>query len=343
MAHWNRTFLITITAVSALLAVFGARAEASARRYDSGVSVRIHTADELDARIRNDNGARVLEHPVMGSVELLTGVDDPRLPRRGVTEFLPLDSEVVASAFTDLRLEGVNLTVDVFLLPAPPAEILGSFARRSAIVLSPSFGPVDAETIAELVVHEFGHVLTWAYFDSSDRAWSEYMTLRGLDSTVNGPTAAHADRAREILAEDLRYLIGGELAVSHHGIENGSLVLPDGVDGLEAYLRSVVRGRPVLGPVLSASAWPNPCNPLTNIRLRLDDVVGLDAGAARLQVLDLRGRVVRTVRGGSLENGVLTIPWNGVGDDGRRVSSGRYAYRIGWTGREAAGTVAVVR
>jgi hypothetical protein len=343
MAQRNRTFLEIIIIVTALTAATSARVEASAQRFDSGVSVRIHTADDLSADIRDDGGARLLTHPALGSLELLTGVDDPRLPRRGVEEFLPLDGRVVAAAFSDLRLDGVDLTVDVFLLPAPPAEILGSFARRSAIVLSPAFGPVDEATIAELVVHELGHVLTWAYFDHAQRAWDEYMDLRGLDAVSNGPSAAHADRAREILAEDLRYLIGGDLATSHQGIENGDLVLPDHVSGLEAFLRSTVRGRPMLGPALTADAWPNPCNPQTTVRLRLGDMDAGDPGAARLQILDLRGRVVRTVRGGGLDNGVLSIQWDGVGDDGRRVSSGRYAYRIGWTGREAAGTVALVR
>ena len=343
MAQRNRIFLIVVTLLAALGAATTAHAGASAQRFESGVGVRIHTAAELAADIRDDRGVRVLEHPALGRLELLHGVDDPRLPRRDVTEFLPLDAAAVAAAVADLRLDGVDLTLDVFLLPAPPAEILGSFARRSSIVLSPAFGPVDAATIAELVVHELGHVLTWAYFDHAPRAWDAYMDLRGLDPLRNGPAAAHADRAREILAEDLRYLIGGDLATSHQGIENPTLELPDRVDGLELLLRSTVRGRPVLGPALTADAWPNPCNPQTTVRLRLGDLEAGDPGAARLRVLDLRGRVVRTVEGGSLDNGVLSIRWNGVGDDGRVVPSGRYAYVIGWSGREATGTIALIR
>ena len=342
MAQMNQIFLtmiFTATVVTSLVP----SADAASRLYENGLTVRIHSAEDIQSMISQENGERTLRHATLGSLELLDGVDDPRLPRQGVSEFLPIDAETVFETFADLHIDGVELTVDVFLLPAPPAEILSSFARRQAIVLSPSFGPVHPETVAELVVHEFGHVLTWAFFDRSADAWNRYMSLRGLDPVFNGPTAAHADRAREILAEDLRYLIGGDLATQQGRIENSRLDLPDEVDGLDAFLRTVISGRPYMGPMLTASAFPNPCNPLTVIQLNLDESVNRDASSSRLQILDMRGRLVRTLQGGRLENSILSISWDGSGQDGRRVASGQYFFRIGWVGYETTGTVAVVR
>lgn len=342
MAQDYRKLLIsTIT----MLIIVGAAASAiaSTHSFANGLTVRIHTPDDLADDITIESGARMLRHAGLGSLELLHGTDDPRLPRRDVAAFVPADIDVVADALADLDIQHLELSVDVYVLPAPPAEILSSFARRQAIVLAPGYGAVPAELLAELVVHELGHVMTWAYFDRVPANWERYMELRDLDPATSGPDAAHADRAREILAEDLRYLLGGELANHHHGIENHELALPDQVDGLEAFLRDTVHGRPMLAPTLEAAAWPNPCNPFTTIELRLGDRPAGDAGEARLTILDLRGRVVSTVRGGDVENGSLRIGWDGRGDDGRRVPSGRYAYRIGWSDTEGRGTVTVVR
>lgn len=311
----------------------------------NGMTARIHHAADLADFISDEHGAKVLNHTALSGLELLRDENDPRLPRQGGESFQPLDASAVLAALNDIENLGGQVTVDILLLPSPPAEILGSYATRNVIVLSPGFGPTDPATVAWLVTHELGHVLTWAFFDRHPDAWDRYRFLRDLDPVVNGPTAAHADREREILAEDIRYLFGGERANRCNCIENSTLALPDEVDGLETFLRATLAGSPVSSMVLESAAWPNPCNPQTTIELRLppSKTADRDPGTARLEILDLRGRRVRVVQGGDLENNRLTIRWNGMGEDGARVSTGRYFYRIGWDDLTGRGAVTVVR
>lgn len=332
------------TLLVALLAI-ACTGDAAGRSFTapSGLRVRIHTPADLAACLVQENGALMLRHPALGEIELLQGPHDPRLPRRDATAFLPLPEDVVADALGDLRALQVDLDVDVFLLPAPPAEVLGSFARRGAIVLSPAFGPVAASTVADVTVHELGHVLTWACFDRRPELWSRYLELRSLDADNHGPDAPHAERAREILAEDIRFLFGGALATASGVIENPSLATPDQVDGLEAFLSDALRGGPAVGAALACTAYPNPCNPLTTVAMSLPaDAIG-DGAVALLTVYDLRGQVVRTVRGGEIRNGRLLVSWDGHDDAGRRVASGRYAYALAWQRTAGRGTVTVAR
>jgi hypothetical protein len=71
-------------------------------------------------------------------------------------------------------------------------------------------------------------------------------------------------------------------------------------------------------------AFPNPFNPRTTIGFRLE---GTETVA--LRVFDLAGRLVRTLVGGEVrEPGRHDIAWNGRDDDGRRVASGTYFYRL---------------
>ena len=68
---------------------------------------------------------------------------------------------------------------------------------------------------------------------------------------------------------------------------------------------------------------PNPFNATTEISFALpvDENVSLD-------ILDINGRVVKTLVNGELEAGYHTIVWNGKNVDGSEVSSGVYFYRL---------------
>ena len=71
------------------------------------------------------------------------------------------------------------------------------------------------------------------------------------------------------------------------------------------------------------SIAPNPFNPSTTIRFRLDA-----PGDVRLTILDVRGRLVRTVRVERLAVGPHTSTWDGRDDTGERVGSGMYFARL---------------
>lgn len=74
---------------------------------------------------------------------------------------------------------------------------------------------------------------------------------------------------------------------------------------------------------LRVSCAPNPFNPRTTVRFTLPT-----AGAARLTVIDARGRCVRTLLAGDLPAGEQTVVWNGMDDAGRPAAAGVYVLRL---------------
>ncbi len=75
---------------------------------------------------------------------------------------------------------------------------------------------------------------------------------------------------------------------------------------------------------------PNPFNPATTIAFTLPS-----AGPARLEVLDLQGRRVRTLTTGELTAGPHEVAWDGRDDGGRAVPSGGYLLRLTGGGQVA--------
>lgn len=73
--------------------------------------------------------------------------------------------------------------------------------------------------------------------------------------------------------------------------------------------------------------YPNPFNPLTRIPYEL----GADAGqvAVRLEVLDVRGRLIRTLVDEHQAGGQrLEAVWDGTDNSGRKLPSGTYVARL---------------
>lgn len=86
------------------------------------------------------------------------------------------------------------------------------------------------------------------------------------------------------------------------------------------------------GPRLTGLA-PNPFNPRTTIHFVLPA-----AGAVRLSVFDVAGRLVRTLVDDSRPQGSHAVVWDGRDASGREVGSGSYLARL-----ETGGTVATTR
>jgi len=68
---------------------------------------------------------------------------------------------------------------------------------------------------------------------------------------------------------------------------------------------------------------PNPFNPATTFSFEL-----LYADEISLDVIDLRGRVVRRLMHGTGAAGLNQIPWDGTDDQGRTVPAGVYLFRL---------------
>lgn len=287
----------------------------------TGLVATIHTADEIAASwLVEDDGRVWLKHPEAGDVEL-AGHPDPSL--------VPVDVAVVAEALAQVQGFRAGVSVHVFLLPAFPAAVEASFARRDAIFLAPQFGVPAAETLAYLVTHELGHVLCWYGIDGRPDRWARYRELRGLGEQSDPASVPHAERHREIIAEDLRYLFGGPAATRSRTIENASLPLPDAVPGLQELLADYLASGGRVDHIQPSTVYPNPCRELARVELSLS--LGADKSAASapvLEVFDLKGRLVRRISGGAVANGCATVTWDGRSRDGRRASSGLYLYRI---------------
>lgn len=84
---------------------------------------------------------------------------------------------------------------------------------------------------------------------------------------------------------------------------------------------------------------PNPFNPSTWIRFRLER-----ATRVRLEILDVRGRRVRSLVEDQLSDGAHAIEWDAIDDDGAAVSSGLYLYVLETVdGETATGKMTLVK
>ncbi len=81
--------------------------------------------------------------------------------------------------------------------------------------------------------------------------------------------------------------------------------------------------------LLLTGNYPNPFNPQTKVSFALPR-----DGAVRLDVLDVRGHVVRTLLDGALPAGSHELTWDGTDDTGRGVASGVYFARLRHDDRE---------
>ena len=314
-------------------------------RCPTGIVAQIHTAQEITAQwLQRSDGRLYLDHPATGRVELIANIDDQRLIRPA-DRFYPFDQEVVAQALRDMQGFSADVTVDVFILPAPPVDPLASYAVAGSIFLAPGYGPVAAQTMAYTTTHEMGHVLTWAFLDASAARWLAYRTLRRIPDSATGTRAPHAWRSREILAEDIRFLFGGSLATFSGSIENGQLTLPDAIDGLRELLAGFFATAPSVGPVPAVGvAYPNPCNPATNVSMTLPSGTHpFLAATAELHIFDIRGRLVQTVVGGRSDADRVIVRWNGTDSAGRKVATGKYLYVLAVDDHVARGSLLVIK
>ena len=317
----NKKYFVMIMVSVFGLALVGFAQAAQEHQFANGINATVYSAVEIEANPR------------------LAGID----LSFGDRQYYPFDEAEVIAALGSMHGFETDVDIEVYILPAPPALVASSYASRSAIYLAPGIGEVAASTVAYITTHEMGHVLTWAFMDGDSSRWDAYLDLRGLDAVTNGPSAAHADRAREILAEDFRFLFGGSLATSSASIENHDLVLPSRVEGLEKLLVDFVAGRAMVAVAVSSTAFPNPCNPRTTVALTINTGAAVAADQAILRVFDLRGALVKTIAGGELRNNQVQIQWNGDNENGTTVASGRYLYLMQVGNLKANGSVTLVR
>jgi hypothetical protein len=95
---------------------------------------------------------------------------------------------------------------------------------------------------------------------------------------------------------------------------------------------------PEIIPVeLSLGLSPNPFNPRTSIQLSLPV-----PGRAKVEIYDLRGRLVRQLVDEDFPAGEYTRSWSGLDGQGRRVASGVYLVRLRHPGGERVAKAVLV-
>jgi hypothetical protein len=83
---------------------------------------------------------------------------------------------------------------------------------------------------------------------------------------------------------------------------------------------------------------PNPSRGTTILRYDLPET-----GTARLEILDVSGRRIRSLVDGTVRWGANEENWDGRDDSGHPVASGRYFVRLAWNGRHAERTLTLLR
>ena len=137
------------------------------------------------------------------------------------------------------------------------------------------------------------------------------------------------------------FVIGGDGLVRWRGSWNQSTVAAEVQAALDE-LSATAAGDIPAREFLLGESYPNPFNPSTTVPYELRGEGG-DA-AVRLDILDLRGRVVRTLVTESQARGrSYTAVWNGRDDAGQSVASGLYMSRLSVDGEEQARMMTLVK
>lgn len=147
----------------------------------------------------------------------------------------------------------------------------------------------------------------------------------------------NTDPAVDMFTEDGKYLaldsdsnaiVKVEFACAN--CHNGEVTTAQTVDWMYANAKAVHTGEPILVADLSVPAeidlsqnFPNPFNPVTNIRYDLKV-----AGNVEVNIYDIRGALVSTLVNGQQSPGRYIVTWNGTNNNGLQVASGIYIYRL---------------
>jgi len=273
----------------------------------------VYDAEETARRFcrLDESGAMWLSLPDGGTHELITTPLDPVLLNAGDGEFHPFDPAEVRAALAAVRFPLDQVPVEIFILPYPRRSGLESAAGPGIVLLAPGVRALAPEQQHAILVHELGHVVQHARIPDDAAAWRRYRALRGITDEARYCAASpHADRPREIFAEDFRALFGGPLATASGTIENATLAPPAAVPGLAEFIAGLA-GAP-RGERLAA--WPNPARGPVALA-RTGDRAGM------VDLFDVGGRRIASLGPEPVAGGWRWV-WDGALERGGRPATG---------------------
>lgn len=131
---------------------------------------------------------------------------------------------------------------------------------------------------------------------------------------------------------DYVFVIGADGIIKWRGNPNAN-GLANAVENAIAEISTSAAGEGVVARHQLLAGYPNPFNPMTSIPFELAD--GQGDVAVKLDILDVRGRLVRTLVDGQRASGQRhQVTWNGTNEAGQRVPSGTYMSRLRVQGAE---------
>jgi hypothetical protein len=196
-------------------------------------------------------------------------------------------------------------------VPAGPGQVLGLVGQVEGNEVSLSWD-ASAEAVTYVV-----------YRDSA-------ATFVPAPELVCQTIAAPTTEFNETVPDgDWYYLVGAVDAAGHAGGFSAAF------DASGGGAVAVTDGKLPAALVITSVA-PNPFNPRATVAFAVPE-----AGPVRLQVFDLRGRLVRTLEDGQLSAGRHTAIWDGSDRSGRQAATGVYFIRLD-DGRRAVTTKAVL-
>jgi len=202
---------------------------------------------------------------------------------------------------------------DVYLYPFDlfrllPGQGAANFTTAQRIITTGDIQPVHVTFVGQV---DLGMSTGVELGDGHQASHWEADEISGIYIGIMDPTLGPGVR-EELTNADLRAfgLIGWDLTATV-GTEPGDQQPDEDATPELVY------------PYALDRVYPNPFNPTTNVQFTLPRSTGVN-----LYVIDLQGRLVRTLVADVLAAGPHTAEWNGLDDRGARVSSGVYFLRL---------------
>lgn len=303
------------------------RSSLASSRYHlaNGLDVTVYGSAELASRLTTQAGEQIITLDDGRYVSVITDINDPSIYNKGDGSFHPFSEAWVIEVLEGISHPGMDLDLKVLILPYPRRNLLVSSTTDNLVFLSPHVLDIHPAVGAYIVAHELGHVFHNAYMPDGSSLWNSYRWVRGItNSDIYFAGASHANRPKEIFAEDFRVLFGGEDAAFGGRIENTGLPAPAEVAGLSEFMTGIGGTQIVVGPKVRATNYPNPFNPETEIRIVVPDYILGSRERVTVRIYDVTGALVTELYSDFPSGENLYIQWDGRDGSGTAVASANY-------------------
>lgn len=134
------------------------------------------------------------------------------------------------------------------------------------------------------------------------------------------------------------YLMDGSYTYHAVSLFNDPMVVSEPSNAVTVEIGPSSNEEDMIPVVESVSVSPNPFHSQTNLNVR-----GKAGQAVTIQLFNTRGQVVKTIDSMLDSRGELNLSWNATDENGRRVQSGVYIYRVSGMDKNLSGRIVLSR